>query len=341
MSTPESPEVAIPSAEQKRLLWAALTGVAIAMVSATVLRDLQVTASSPRTAGATLSLQGNDDQITNVELVNYFVGAVVGTAGTVQSIGARFKDLNMFNPAIGSGSGGIQFVNYSDGIVDGVSMSGPSSGTQPDFGIQIDNGDTLNFVNTNITRHGAALICETGAGLNAYATMAINCLFDSAGTNSAGAMSSCYLTPAGNIEDTQFTNCWFGLSAGNSGCLLNPTGSGTVNGVDFTGCKFVANAIDGLTANGAGVLNVTVSGGDSADNTDAGLRFSGGATNFTVTGHRAGNTDTRGGNGYGILTSGAGNNYLIVGNNLTGNGTANLSDTATGTNKIVANNLTT
>jgi hypothetical protein len=313
----------------------------ITIYGASFVKDLQFASPSARTAGSTLSLQGNDIQIQNCTAKNYFLFATVGTFSSVQAIGARFLDIDMFSPATGAGSGGILFLNYSTGVVQDCIITGTITGNQPDFGIRADNGDTLLLSNCNITRHGSAFLSITPAGQNIYATMAVNCLFDSGGTTSSGASSSCTIEPFGNVEDVQFSNCWFGLSIGESGCILSSANGGTVVGVDFAGCKFVGNAIDGLTCTGSGVSNITVSGGDAGGNANAGLNFENGATSFTVTGVRAGNTDTRGANGTGILTSGGGNNYLIVGNNLHGNTIANLTDGATGSTKVVANNLTT
>jgi hypothetical protein len=161
--------------------------------------------------------------------------------------------------------------------------------------------------------------------------MAVNCAFDSARNNASGtAVSSAVITPAGGVYDTQFVNCWFGLSQAKFGCFVEATGGGAVDGLDFGNCQFVDNGESGLLVNGTACKNITVTGGHSSSNTDAGLRFNN-STDFTITGHRAGNVATRGPNNYGIKVEGTCDTFQVTGNDVTGNTTGGLIDTASGT----------
>ena len=86
-----------------------------------------------------------------------------------------------------------------------------------------------------------------------------------------------------------------------------------------------------------------MTGGRAEGNSQSGAHIDGASINgITFNGFRAGNYAGRPGNGAnGIITSGALDHYAIVNCSLYGNTGASLSDGASGTNKVVANNLTT
>ena len=330
------------SGVQATFLTCTATNGTITVLGPCVISDIAFTSPTPRVAGPTVSCQGNDIQFRNIAASNYFLFAQVGalSPSSVEAVGARFTDSDFFSPAIGPGSGAIYLLNYGNAVVERCIITGPSVGQQPDYGIRLDNGDTAIVNNNNISAHGYALIFETAAGENAYATQVSNCVLDSAGAISGGSHASGLgMAQAGNIEDAQFSNCWFGLSSGGCGALLSPSG-GTIRGIDFSGCKFVGNAIDGLSLSGSGVISICVSGGDATANANAGIDILNGATDITITGVRAGNTDGRGSQNIGINLTGAAANCLVVGNNCHGNANSGLVNTATGTNNTVANNVT-
>ena len=328
------------SGVQSTFLVCTSTSGVITVPGPSLIADLAFTSPAARTAGPTISLQGNDIQIRNVVASNYFQFAKVGTTGSTQAVGVRFIDSDFFQPAVGAGSGAIDFQNYSNAVVKGCIISGAGgSGQQADYGIRLDNGDTAIFSDNNISAHGYAIIFETASGQNAYATQVSNCLLDSSGLISGSSHASGLgMAQAGNVQDAQFCNCWFGLSSGGSGALLSPSG-GTVKDVDFTGCKFIGNAIDGITLSGAGVSSICISGGDAKANANAGIDIENGATDITVTGVRAA-SNSRGNQNVGINFTGAASNCLITGNNCHGNVDAGLVSSSTGSNNTVTNNLT-
>jgi hypothetical protein len=172
--------------------------------------------------------------------------------------------------------------------------------------------------------------------------MSCNNAYDSSGLTISGqSLSSALLCPARGVFNAQFSNDWFGLSLSGSGCWVCPSGAGVVDGLTYTGCQFPDNGDSGLNVFGAGCSNWQVTGGHSEANTRAGIAVGGGSRNFTITGHRAGNVSNRGPNGVGIniATGSASDNYIIVGNNTTGNNSAGIYDGGIGAHKVVANNL--
>jgi hypothetical protein len=300
------------------------------------LSNLHVSAAVTRTAGSTVAILGNSAFIDNCDLSGYFVGVSVGVRGALQAVGARMSNINFVAPSLSDGGGAIHCVFFSNFIITACVIAGPDSGTQPSFGIRVHQGDTGFISDTNITRHGRALAIDLPIGQNCYVS---NSLFDSAGTTALGRSASCaQLSPSGGLFDTKFSNCWFGLSIADSGCEVSPTDSGVVDGLTFTGCEFVGNAASGLLCLGANVRNWAVTGGFSAGNARSGITAAGGSGSFTITGHRAGPAADRGPNAVGI-DAGTGDNYVVVGNNLTGNLIAPFASAAVAINTVVANNL--
>lgn len=306
------------------------------------LRDLKVTTSVSRTSGFYVNVQGNGVVIDGCEMSNYYIAVSIGTVGgSLRYVDTVSSSSFTTNVAL-TGAGAIQALNFSNVEMHNLVITGPVlPGTQPDFGIRIQNGDTAFITDTNVTTHGKALLVDPDAASNCYALTIDSSHFDSAGTVYSGSsVSSAEFIPAGGVYDTRIANTWFGLSQGGSGCYILPAGSGVVDGISFIGCEFVDNGDCGLLASGTLVKNVSVTGGWSASNTNSGLRFANAIKDFTVVGHRAGNVAARGTNNYGItVDAGASDRYIIALNNLYGNTTSGLFDGGTGQTKITKPNL--
>lgn len=339
VSVPAGVTLAGAGAYQSVLQTNSATATAVFMNTSSVIRELKVLTSVTKTAGFLADVQGNGAVIDNCEFSGYYIAVNVGTAGSTMPVGTLISDCEFRTPAVSSGSGAIQFINFSNANVRNCIITG-AAGTQADFGIKFRNGDTGFLVNTNITLHGKALLIDTLVSTNVYALTIDSCVFDSAGTiTGGGTVSSAEIIPAGGVYNTRFANCWFGLSASKMGCYMAPSGAGVVDGITFTGCEFTKNGDCGLQAVGAGVKNWIVSGGHAGGNTNAGVRVNA-ATNFTISGMMCGSISGRGPNNNGIvIDAAASDNYLITGNNVVGNTTAGISDLGTGTSAQVYQNL--
>lgn len=318
------------------------TATVITMQTSAQVRDLKVLSSVTRTGGFYVDMAGNGNIVENCEFSGHYIAINAGVLNQPLIVGPEVVQCRFSDPAVSAGSGAVQFINFSNAIMRSCIITGTSIGTtQPDFGVRFQNGDTAFISDTNVTVNGKALLVDPPFNYNIFALEVSNSIFDSAGTITGGTtVSSAELIPGGGIFNAKFSNCWFGLSANKSGCFVQPTGLGTVDGLDFTGCDFVDNGDCGLLCSGTSVLNWTVTGGSSGGNTDAGIRAADGTLLFTINGHRAGNVALRGANNYGIKVDAfASNNYTITGNNLIGNTTAGLLDQGTGTTKQVSGNL--
>lgn len=315
-----------------------VSGDVITMNHASQLIEVKVVASVVKTSGSHINIIGNGVKII-AELGNYFIGITGGEIGGVLIVNPTI-DVVCRDPVIAVGSGAIQMLNYSNANIKCLA-TGPNSGTQPDFGIRFQNGDTAFTSGSNVTKHGKALLVDTPAGLNCYALNLSNSYFDSAGVISGGSsVSSAEIVPAGNVFDVLCSNTWFGLSESKSGLHMAPSGAGQIDGVSLSGCQFTDNGDCGLIAVGANVKNWIVTGGHSGGNTNVGIRAAGGTSDFSITGHRSGNIAARGPNNIGIkIDAAASSNYLIANNNLLGNTTYALIDEGSGYNAQVYQNL--
>lgn len=301
---------------------------------AVTISNLKFAPSTTRSAAIDIDVQGNAVTIRDCYFANYYIAINVGTDGGELRIGTQIRNC-IFNGIAAAGSGAIEWMQYGGGLVEGCIISGPASGTQPDFGIRVRNGDTLMLSNTNVTLHGFSLLVDTPASRNTYALSAVNCLFDSAGTFSGGSASSAYIVPSGGVWNTKFVNCWFGLSAAAHGCYVVPIYSGTVDGLQFTGCEWMDNAGAGLYVVGSAAKNWTVAGGLAGGNGGAGVRAGSSTSRFAINGLVAGDVAGRGPNDRGILLDAGSDYYSIAGSVVTGNTTAGLTDNANGAHKFV------
>lgn len=323
------------------ILTTSATADVIRAAASSRITDMQITSSVTKTSGSHINIQYNGVLVQNLIFTNYYTGITIGTIGASLIVNPEISSCSFYNPVVAVGSGGIAAINFSNCNIDGIVMSG-TSGTQADYGILVLNGDTITIENSNITLHGIALYVAPPSGSGTYALAATNVTFDSAGTNSSGAVSSCQISPEGLVWNTRFSNCWFGLSTAKFGCYVAPTGSGAVDGILWSGCDFPDNGDGGLIVVNSGsayVKNWIVNGCGAGGNTNSGIRAAGGTSYFNITGCVVGNYSGRGNNNYGIIIDNAASaNYLITNNNLRGNTTAAMIDSGTGANAQVYQN---
>lgn len=303
------------------------------------IEGIKIAHSVTRTSGVSLVLGGNLASADHLEMEGYFQGIKMhGASGAALIVGAAINDVVMRSPATGANSYAASIHNFSNAIVRDLIASG-SGGTQPDAGLIMGHGDTAFLDAVNITLHGKPFLCAPTTSESCFSVTGINCKFDSP----SGALdSSAHLTPSnGFIYNMVWTGTWFGFSTSQNGCTIGVSGSGGVDGITFIGCEFPDNAGSGLSVSGSAVKNINVVGGNAAGNGAAGYDFSNATTYFSVVGVISGNVSARGVNGYGIrVQAGASNNYVITDNICIGNSSDDISDSGTGTNKRIRNNIT-
>ncbi|MBR7929381.1 hypothetical protein [Burkholderia ambifaria] len=312
-----------------------LNGGVFQVGNSSKLSEMTVSSATPMTGGALVLLMGNLAEISDFQMTNYYTGIVAGTP-SLEVVGAKVADGNMFNPSLTLGGCAIIAANFGNMLIDSVIGAGPASGIQPFGGLRVINGDTLFSSRVNFTKHGAALLMDPAAGQNIYSAVFSDSDFDSAYGQASGQIAPV----GGGVWGAKFSDCWFGLG-NQDGLLITDAGGGTVDGVGLSNCEFPSNGACGLDVSGPNVMNVIVTGGWAAGNVLDGYRFTNGTTKFRLVGACGGPCSGRGPNGgYGArVIGGPSNRYIIESNDLTGNTTGALLDGGTGSSKIVGNNL--
>lgn len=281
------------------------------------LENLRVTSTAPKTASDSVKMIGNACFVRGCEIQNYLIGVGVrGPGGSAVSVKPQILGTTFSLPSLTIDGAMILGGMYSNLVIHNVLGSGPLVGAQPSAGIRLLNGDTSVISDTNITRHGAALLMDPDTGQNIYATQINNSLFDSAVGHSSGE-----ITPrGGNIYSTKISNTWFGLSD-QSGLLITGYGAGVADGIQLNGIEFPANAAHGLQANGSQIKNLGVVGGWSTGNGGNGYYFSGSISGWSLTGgFKSGNVGGRGVNaGYGVRIDAGAADYLVGDGDARGN----------------------
>lgn len=118
------------------------------------------------------------------------------------------------------------------------------------------------------------------------------------------------------VYDCAFVNCVF-ANCGSSGALLQNTGQ---KNTKFIGCTFTSN--------------------NSQNNGSNGISVDAGVSGFAVIGCSSNNDNLGNAQGYGLfVAAGASDNYVVIGNNFTGNALGAVSDGGTGTNKKIDGNI--
>ncbi|MEJ7935134.1 hypothetical protein WG907_12820 [Sphingobium sp. AN558] len=245
----------------------------ITLGDGSVLRNVKLTSSVPRTGGYFVRTAANGTVVENIVCARYFIcyGAI-GAKAELRAIAPVLRNVLAFNPAIGRGAGFAVFHNFGNAQVASLSVSGPGGGQQPDFGLKFLNGDTASVSDVNITQHGAALDLAVPAHNNLYALHVQNSLFDSAGKVS-GAFNapSCWLRPGGGLYETVMTNVWCGLSAGSDGMLIAPRPPGVIEGLHIHNGQFSGNRGNGVHIATSGLSDFTFTGGSAGGNNGSGV----------------------------------------------------------------------
>lgn len=257
------------------------TATAVILGHSSRVEDLCIYSTRSDATGTFFLILGNQAQVRNVYGKGYFIFAQAGTQ-TVQAINPQFLNVNLTNPSTRLGAAAIELVNYSNAVIFDVVAAGPSSGTQPSYGIRILNGDTAFIENVNITLHGRALAIDPLDRQNTFATLVQNGVFDSAGSDAAGAVPSCEINPSGSggVHETVMSNVWCGLASSADGLLVH-SDAGSVDGLHIANIMAVGNHGNGIHL-GDNVTNMTIHGGIAGGNGLNGLFISGAISHLSV-----------------------------------------------------------
>lgn len=251
----------------------------------------------------------------------------------VNFVGVNLQMLkfNVLNIQTTTGTG-IQINNANATVIISDGLIGNAPGNQANGGIVLLAATSVQLLGINLFKMGNALWMSPAAAGTVGNVYAVACFFDTS-TNGLFADGS---AAGALIASIDFVGCWFNSHTGYGARL-----KGIVKGASFTGCQFGINTLDGLLLETSTVQDVIVTGCRAFANSGNGIHVTANVNLFHLIGNVCGPFTGSGGNtGQGIIVdAGTGNNYSIVGNDVHGNTGGSISNSATGTTCMVANNL--
>lgn len=240
-----------------------------------------------------------------------------------------FFDVSNLQTATGIG---IQINNANATVIIDHGSIFNAAGNNAFAGIYITAGTSLQLSNLNLAKMGVPLYMIPGAAVTVGNLYAANCFFDTSSTGMIADGSAA----GSQVSSIDFVGCWF-----NGHSMYGARLRGTVKGATFTACQFGINTLDGLLLENSGVQDVMVTGCRAFANGAHGINVGPNVNLFHLKANVCGPFTGSGGNtGNGInIQAGTGNNYEIVDNDCHGNAGTGISNSATGTTCMVANNL--
>lgn len=290
-------------------------------------RGLRFTSSVARTAGWYVDVAASANRF---RLADFFMDGFHGGVRTAAAATATIEGGQMLNGVATTGTAvridaGVD-VTVRDILVDAAS--------QIYSGVYITATGDVTLTDCQLIHAGDALRLEAQTGKAITSVWATGCFFD----NSARGVVM--QTGGGNIARCRLDSCWAASSTAH-GIVIDSTGGGTIDGVDINACHVFDNAGNGILVTGSATENVRIDGCTVAGQVgQSGVAVLAGVSQFAIQNCRIGDSHGFPGNAYGIyIEGGAGNNYQVTDNDLRGNTTTPLSNAATGTARVVANNL--
>jgi hypothetical protein len=292
------------------------------------IRDLAIDAVGVRSGGWYVDFGAG---AVRSNLQGFYFDGFHGGVRTAAAATLTIADGQMLNGIAATGLG----IRVNDGLDVSIRDIIMDAGAQLFAGIYVLNCGDVTIEDCNIIHAGQALYLNPGAGQTIASLWCNNSFFD----NSTRGLFVQPNGAAAAVVRCIFDEVWFSGST-NEGIRVATAAGGIANGLHFNDCHIFLNGADGLLVADVGATNVRVNGGSYAQNVGAGCSFSANVTDFSVLGARLGATDGLTGNAYGVfVAAGTGANFTIANNDVRGNTTAGISDSATGGGKvIVANN---
>lgn len=294
-----------------------------------IIEGLQFTSLVPRTAGSFVNLVNGAHRFLIRDF--FMTGAFRGVSVPVTLATATIADGYVFESVPTTGRG-IDVSGGFDITVRSIVMDGPQ-GSQPQAGVFATNCGDLTIEDCNIIGQGQDIFMNPGAGQSITSLFCTNTFFDTA---QRGVFLQA--TGGGVILRSIFEGCWMSSHV-NQGVLMQTSTGGIIDGVDYDDCHMFLNAGGGFNAADSGVKNISVLGGQYAQNTGTALNFNANVQRFKVKGATIGDTSGLSGNTTGIAVAAGCDNFSIEGNTILGNGTNISLSPSLGPTKIISDNI--
>jgi len=319
------PDNATGGTSGTRLVSSSATAVILNITSSggAYVENIAFDASVTRTGGAYLSVANSDNNnlIRNVSFSHYWTGLDLGwNNGTVDH--ALF-----WTPVPTNGTGITIHGNAGCDVLHDIEMFPPGPANQPNAGILIGNSGCVQISDSDIIQQGTNLLIGPGNGETASSIYVSNTFFDS-------AINGINIAPSGtgNVTRLQFVNTWTSSNTGFGAGISRA--SGTVSGITFTNHHSINNTTNGLSVASGPISALSVSRSLFANNGANGIFINAVVNGLDISGNFSGAYGGVAGNvSSGINVIAGMTDCSIVGNHLTGNGTA-LTDN-TGCNNLL------
>jgi Pectate lyase superfamily protein len=177
---------------------------------------------------------------------------------------------------------------------------------------------------------GNAIQAVAGPGAQIQALFVHDCLLD---TCNAGVVLS---ANGGQILWSKFSNDWIS-SMQSAGVIMETSSGGFVRGTDFTNDTICNNRWIGILAQDSGVHSFSIQGCNIAFNQAAGVFIGRNVDDFKIQNSTIGWWSTFAGNGAGVIMAGGNEEFLVSGNDFTGNAAAGLVNPTPGFGIITGN----
>jgi hypothetical protein len=285
-------------------------------------RDIKFGTSATRTAGSYLFMTGAHQVVEGCQFEADFTGI------TMTGVGGRI----LFNVFSNGATGARRIVlggADTSQLVMGNLMNLQAPGV--DTGIFIDNNGAVKIIGNDIVGQGSCVQIAPSTGQAVFSVYSSQNFYDS---GSYGL----YIAPigSGGVYRCRFVGDWFGGHA-NSGALMNATGSGVVDGIDFEHCHFYGNTGNGITVLGLAV-NVRMKSNRAKANS-SGVAVGANVSKFYISDLVCSPGDGLAANAIGISIDTGASDYVIDGCDLRSQTLVNVSNHTPSATKIIRNTL--
>lgn len=293
-----------------------------------IIEEIGFSSTGTPTSGNFIDIEGNNCSIKNCRFSNYCIGIKVGSVNIIALQKFIISECSFLSSIVNS----IGIINnsFNNGIIDKCSIYGSVGSPIAGAGIQINSGDSLVISDCIIENYNIGIYFSTPSTYTCNRVKVINTIIQNgvgSGTTNGGTVFQC----AGNVYNTSFTNCDFVGFINNPGASI-ASSIGNTDGTTFNNCNFLNNNI-GVLIDIASTKNTIIDGGIIAGNTTYGVRagHTVATTLFVITSVKISPAAGAGANGTGIsLGAFANTQYIITGNIILGNTTAQFTDSSTG-----------
>ena len=234
-------------------------------------RDMKFDATANRTGGAYLFSTANYASVENVAFTRQYIGIDLDGSWSVNLTNLSAFDGTPHEAAPGGASSRLGNNAYTGPVnIRGLTAKPSSATLQPTSGIHLGYVDVVSISDALIIWHRKDVVVAPKTRQFAALVEITNSCFDT-------ALHGVSIEPTGGgrVLRCGVSNTWFGAHSADA--LTVDGADGTVTGLQFSNCMFLANAGNGVAVRGQGVDGLYFSNCFSGGNQGCGLTAADGA----------------------------------------------------------------